>query len=222
MQQVPLDLKVTPTSLDEIDQWRSELLWHPMNKDDIVEYIRANIKSHKEVKSGVVLYRDFVTNTFQQISFSQRSILQPEEAQAIVKLKKPEPAKRPYTFEEKTELLKVFISQNGRIPDEKDKFTEGPNLFTFYKSLIRGQSKYGTIIDDCKSNTRDDAPAEATVPRRVDGSDDVRGGGRILGRGRRDDGADPDSKDEVPVEQEEEQEQEPEHVPEKPKTRKQK
>ena len=199
MQQVPLDIKITPSSLPEIESWRSDLLWHQMTKDDIVEYIRTNIKSRKEVKSGVVLFRDFANNTFQQISFSQRNILQPEEAQAIVKLKKPEPAKKPYTFEEKKEMLKAFILQNGRFPEKEDKFEEGPNLWTFYNSLIRGQNKYGEIIDDCKSNSKHESGSEDANAGRDDGSHDARGGrGRLDGRGgRRDDSASHDEEDDT-------------------------
>ena len=201
MQQVPLDIKISPSTLSDIETWKSELLWHPMTKDDIVEYIRTQIKSHKDVKSGVILYRDFATNTFQQISFSQRNILQPEDAQAVVKLKKPEPSKKPYTFEEKKEMLKVFILQNGRFPEKDDKFTEGPNLWTFYNSLIRGQNKYGEIIDDCKSNTRHESSPEDATSGGDDGSTDVRGGrGRLDGRRGRSD--DQGSENEVPVDDE--------------------
>lgn len=187
MQQIPLDIKINPSTHPSIEQWREELLWHPMTKDDIVDFIRTHIQSDPDVKSGTVLYRDFQLNSFQQIAFRQKRILQPEDACAIVKLKRPDPVKPPVTFEEKTKLLSAFIAEKGRVPEEGDEF-EDVNLLTFYKSLIRGRDKYTNIIEGCKSHPSDDGSAENAVARGTDGGALLRGRGRVDGgRGSSDD-----------------------------------
>ena len=180
MQQVPLDLKVSPSTVEDIDTWKSQLLWKPMTKDQIVDFIRSNIKPHPEVKSGVVLYRDFDLNCFQQISFTARAIVQPEEADAVVKLKRPEPARKPLTFEQKTEALAAFIAQTGRVPNDQDKFEGGTNLYLFYKSLERNKCKYEDILNNCKSDHSDDGSGENAASGGDDGL--VGGRGRVLGR----------------------------------------
>ena len=179
MQQVPLDIKINPSNIDDIETWRNELLWRPQTKDEIVEYVKTHIKSHPEVKSGVVLYRDFALGAFQQISFSSRSITQPEPADAVVRIRKPTNNKKPLTTEEKIDCLKLFIAQHGRFPTEEDKFSDGPNLYLFYKSLIRGRNKYDEIINDCKSDHSIDSGSETTNSGTDDGHDGGRGG--ILG-----------------------------------------
>ena len=197
MQQVPLDIKINPSDLDEIESWRKELLWRPMNKDDIVEFIRTKIRSHPEVKSGVVLYRDFALDSFQQISFSQRSIVQPEPADAYVKLKKATQARKPKTFEEKADLLGKFVIATGRFPNADDKFPEGPNLYKFFLSVQKSKDKYDGLINDCKSNSRNESGSEATTSGTDDGSDG-RGGRVLLGRRGGDDGLEEESIDEAP------------------------
>ena len=197
MQPVPLDLKVSPPSLDEIEQWKSELLWRPQSKDDIVDFIKSKIKPHPEVKSGVVLYRDFALNCFQTIAFNARKIFQPEDAQAVVKIKRPDNGKPTLTFEEKQEALKAFVLSTGRFPTKEDKFDEGPNLYTFYNSLLKNQKKYDDIIQNCKSDSGDDASGEAAAARRDDGNV---GRGRVLGRRG---GSDELEEDEIPLDEEE-------------------
>ena len=161
MSQLPLEIKLSPTDFPKGDKWREDLLWHLQSTDDMVDYIRKNMLTEPELKSGVILFRDLTKDAFQTLSFRGKKITQPEDADAIVKLKRQTAPKVSLTFNEKTELLEQFVEQEGRLPG-KDDVIDGFRVGSFYASIIKSRDKYQDIIEKCGSDKEpeDEEPEE--------------------------------------------------------------
>ena len=180
MSQLPLFIRVSPASHEDLPTWNAELLWHLQSTDDIVNFIRE--KMVPEVKSGLVMYRDLTDNSFKVINFRGKNILQPVQADGVVKLKRE--TKKGLTFEEKIELLKRFVLEEGHEPNADDVF-ESCRVGTFYKSLLNQKKKYENYVNELGSPASTRSDSEDASPGADGGNDDgqLRGGRRSVRRG---------------------------------------
>ena len=184
MSQLPLFIRVSPAQHDDLPSWNEELLWHPQTTDDIVKFIREKmLTADPVVKSGLVLYRDLKDDSFKAINFRGKNILQPVPADGVVKLKRE--TKKGLTFEEKIELLKRFVLEEGHEPTPETVY-ESCRLGTFYNSLLNQKKKYEDYITELGSPAENDADREDAGTGEDGGDDEPAddGGRKPVGRGR--------------------------------------